>query len=319
MQIVDRPIGEIKPYPKNAKEHTKAQVKKIAASIKEFGWGQPIVVNKDGVVIVGHGRLLAAKSLGMETVPTLTVELDEERARAYRLADNKLNESAWDMDIVIEELKALSAGMLDLTGFDENLILETKEDKPDISTVTVPRSKIGDLYELGEHKLLCGDSTDENVYRRLLGDEKARMIFTDPPYGVDYIPREGGTYDNEERTILNDDKTPEDTLAMFIKALKNLHSISTDDATLYWWYASRLQSINEKAWEASGWRLSQICIWLKESMIYSPGQLYHRIYEPVMVGWKQGQVKYRNINFHGALDSWGKKVSRLSRCLESKA
>src|SRR3989304_1580497 len=101
MEIIELKISEIKPYLKNAKEHKESQVKKIANSIKEFGFNQPIVIDKDNVIIVGHGRYIAALSLGMESVPTLTVELDEERAKAYRLADNKLNESDWDMDIVI--------------------------------------------------------------------------------------------------------------------------------------------------------------------------------------------------------------------------
>ena len=123
MKIVELPIESVKPYHKNAKEHPKKQVQKIADSIVKFGFNQPIVIDKEKVIIVGHGRYLAAQHLKLEKVPTLSLDLDEERAKTYRLADNKLNESSWEMDIVIEELKTLSLEMVDLSGFDRNLIL----------------------------------------------------------------------------------------------------------------------------------------------------------------------------------------------------
>jgi hypothetical protein len=116
-------ISKIKPYPNNAKKHDKKQIEQVAASIKEFGFNQPIVVDKEGVIIVGHGRYEAAKFLGMKEVPVLQVELSEEKAKAYRLADNKLNESGFDMDLVVAELKLLPESMIDLTGFDKTLIL----------------------------------------------------------------------------------------------------------------------------------------------------------------------------------------------------
>ena len=170
MQIDERPISDVKPYPKNAKNHPKKQVEQIAASIKEFGFNQPIVVDKDGVIIVGHGRYFAAKKLEMEQVPVLEVDLDEERAKAYRLADNKLNESDWEMDLAIEELKTLSLEMVKLTGFDENLILETKEDKPNLGGIGEVKTQRGDVYDLGPHRLVCGDSTHQETYDKLLVD-----------------------------------------------------------------------------------------------------------------------------------------------------
>ncbi len=124
MEIINRPINDIQPYFKNAKKHPEKQLKKIADSIKEFGFNQPIVVDKTSTIIVGHGRWIAAKLLGMESVPVIEIDLDEEHAKSYRLADNKLNESAWEMDVVIDELKTLSLGMIDLTGFDSDLILD---------------------------------------------------------------------------------------------------------------------------------------------------------------------------------------------------
>ena len=321
MKIIELAIDKIKPYFKNAKEHPEKQIKKIANSIKEFGFNQPIVLDKDDVIIVGHGRYIAAQFLGMEKVPTLTVDLDEEHAKAYRLADNKLNESDWDMDIVIEELKGLSLEMIDLTGFNENLILETVEDKPDLSTATKPKSVLGDLYELGDHKLLCGDSTEAATYEKLLGTDRARLIFTDPPYSIDYhsvdkksqsrgkTSGQGYSYDSTRfggtgGRIFNDDKTPEEALEFYNKILKQLYDFSTDDANIYWWFASRLTDINMRAMFENKWHYSQTIIWLKNSMIFSPGQKFHRIYEPCLMGWKEGKTSYQDFTFSSFTELW---------------
>ena len=178
----------IKPYEKNAKKHPKKQVEQVAASIKEFGMNQPIVVDKQGVIIVGHGRYEALKLLGMEVKDEYikVVDLTEEQAKSYRLADNKLNESDWDMDLVIEELKDLSEPMIELSGFDKDLIIEPEETDDEVPDVPEePQSKLGDLYELGEHRVLCGDSTSIDDVEKLMDEKKADMVFTDPPYGMD--------------------------------------------------------------------------------------------------------------------------------------
>lgn len=179
---------EIKPYEKNAKKHPKKQIEQVANSIKEFGMNQPIVVDKQGVIIVGHGRYEALKHLGMEVKDEYikVVDLTEEQAMAYRLADNKLNESEWDMNLVIEELKGLSEPMLELTGFDKDLILEADEADDEIPAIPdAPRSVLGDLYELGQHRVLCGDSTKLEDVEKLMGGKKADMVFTDPPYNLE--------------------------------------------------------------------------------------------------------------------------------------
>ena len=178
-------IEQLKPYPKNAKKHPKKQIEQVANSIKEFGFNQPIVVDKNNVVIVGHGRLEAAKLLKMKEVPTLQVDLTEEQAKAYRLADNKLNESDWEMDLVIGELKELSDEMFDLTGFDKDLIIEPDDKDDEVPDVPEePTSKLGDIYQLGEHRLMCGDATKLGDVEKLMDGQKADMVFTDPPYGM---------------------------------------------------------------------------------------------------------------------------------------
>ena len=316
MEITERPLSEIKPYPKNAKEHPEKQIKKIANSIAKFGWARPIAVDPNDVIIYGHGAYLAALSIGRTTGPILKLNLNEEQAAAYRLADNQLNAlSDVQMDVVIEELKTLSLEMLDLTGFNSNLILETKEDKPDLSNIGKPQTELGDLYELGPHKIICGDSTESATYEKLLGNEKARLIFTDPPYSIDYHSvdkRKGGkglSYNSEKfggtgGRIFNDDKTPEEALEFYKKVAKQLYTFSTDDANIYWWFASRLHDINMIALRESGWHYSQTIIWLKNSMIFSPGQKFHRIYEPCLMGWKEGKTSYQDVTFSAYTELW---------------
>jgi len=151
MKIIEREISEIIPYSKNAKKHDKKQVEKIAQSIVEFGFNQPVVVDKENIVIVGHGRLEAAKQLNMTKIPVLQLDLPSDKAKAYRLADNKLNESDWNMELVIEELKSLNlAGFnITLTGFGRDLILEPKKWDDDIPEKAPPVTQLGDLYVLG--------------------------------------------------------------------------------------------------------------------------------------------------------------------------
>jgi len=179
-------IEEIKPYKKNQKKHPKKQIEQVANSIKEFGFNQPIVIDKNNEIVVGHGRYEAAKLLGLEEVPLLKLDnLSEKQIKAYRLADNKLNESDWDMGLVIEELKGLDTEMIELTGFDKDLIIEPDEkddvvpDVPEETTV-----KLGDIYQLGQHRIMCGDSTKIEDVEKLMDGKKATNILTDPPYGI---------------------------------------------------------------------------------------------------------------------------------------
>lgn len=201
-----RSINTISPYQKNAKKHSAKQVGQIANSIKEFGFNQPIVVDKNGVIIVGHGRCEAAKTLGLQDVPVIEVDISEEKAKAYRLADNKLNESEWDMGLAIEELKGLSDEMVDLTGFDKDLLIEPDE-KDDVIPENPPAiSKLGDLYELGKHRVLCGDSTQQEAVLKLMGDKKADMTFQSPPYNVGHnLGYEGkkSKYENSDDNLSN--------------------------------------------------------------------------------------------------------------------
>jgi hypothetical protein len=193
MQIYQRPLSDIKPYEKNPRQ--KYDIQKVAQSIKEFGFQQPIVVDRAGVIIVGHGRYQASKSLGLETVPVVIADLSPEKAKAYRIADNKTNEySDWDIGLLQQEFTDLLDINydLELTGFDadelEKLIVGEKEGLTDEDAVPEtpeePKAQLGDIYKLGKHRLMCGDSTKIDDVDKLLQGKKDLDLLTDPPYGI---------------------------------------------------------------------------------------------------------------------------------------
>ena len=197
MELKQADVNSLKAYPENARTHNDKQVAQIAESIKEFGFCAPCLVDEKGVLIAGHGRVMAAQSLGLKTVPTISIEhLTPEQVKAYRLADNQLALNAgWDFELLGLELGELNEGgfNLDLLGFDpkelETLLARSEgltdpDEVPEEPETSV--TKEGDLWLLGNHRLLCGDSTDENAVRSVLGNVKPHLMVTDPPYGVEY-------------------------------------------------------------------------------------------------------------------------------------
>ena len=173
MRIEERPLEQIQPYEKNPRKN-EAAVDKVMESLKEFGWQQPIVTDKDGVIIAGHTRLLAARRLGLKTAPVAVAEdLTEDQVKAYRLADNKTNEFAsWDIDLLDEELLSIGEIDMNLFGFDMDAVVdraaEVREDDYEPEPPKKPRTKLGDVYELGEHRLVCGDATDLAVLEKIV-------------------------------------------------------------------------------------------------------------------------------------------------------
>jgi site-specific DNA-methyltransferase (adenine-specific) len=274
---------QIKPYSKNAKKHPKKQIEQVANSIKEFGMNQPIVVDKQGVIIVGHGRYEALQLLGWEVKPEWikVVDLTEEQANAYRLADNKLNESEWDMSLVIEELKGLSPEMLNLTGFDTDLIIEPDEKDDEVpEPPEEPKSKLGDLYELGGHRVLCGDSTDLEAISALTGDIKVDMVFIDPPYNVDYEGSNG-------LKIENDNKSNEDFYQFLLEAYSSCALSMKLGAAIYVCHAD-LEGLNfRKAFVDAGFELRSCIIWNKNAMVMGRAD-YQWKHEPILYGWRAG-------------------------------
>lgn len=186
MKIVQKRLSEITQYEKNAKKHDKTQIDNVAESIRQYGFVQPIVIDRDGVIVIGHCRALAAKKLGMENVPCVCVdELTEEQVKALRLVDNKSNESDWDFDLLADEIPGLDLSAFDFDWGLPEITEEVIEDEaPEVDEDAEPIAKLGDIWQLGRHRLMCGDSTDKATVELLMDGKKADMVFTDPPYGM---------------------------------------------------------------------------------------------------------------------------------------
>lgn len=212
MEIINKKINEIKPYEKNPRKNDEA-IKYVAESIKKFGFKVPIVIDKNGVIVAGHTRYKASKKLGLEEVPCIVADdLNEEQIKAFRLADNKVAEkSEWNFDLLDEELGDILN--LDMSDFGFELKLDEKEVEEDDFEVELPeepKAKLGDIYQLGNHRLMCGDSTSIDDVEKLMNGNKADMVFTDPPYNIAYQ----GV--NDKRTIKND-KMEDDEFIDFLQ------------------------------------------------------------------------------------------------------
>lgn len=179
MEIIKRRLADIVPYAANAKKHDKRQINNVAESIKQYGFVQPIVIDRDGVIVIGHCRALAAKKLGMEEVPCICVDdLTPEQANALRLVDNKSNESDWDFDLLAEELTDLDLSAFDFDwGLPETAMEEVTEDEaPEVDEESEPVTKLGDIWQLGRHRLMCGDSTAIECVQKLMGGGTSRYF-----------------------------------------------------------------------------------------------------------------------------------------------
>lgn len=282
-------IKTIKPYDKNPRKNNEA-VAATANSIKEFGWQQPIVVDKDGVIIAGHTRLKAAKKLGLKTVPVKVAEdLTDEQARAYRLADNKTGELAeWDSELLSLELDGITD--IDMSEFGFNLADEkepnevVEDEAPEVDEEHEPICQLGDIWQLGEHRLMCGDSTDKITIEKLLEGNfgKIDIVLTDPPYNVAY---KGKTKDELE--IENDAMEQEEFEGFLSSSFEIINETLKKGGAFYIWHASRSQREFENALNNVGLQVRQQLIWVKNSMVLGR-QDYQWRHEPCFYGWKEG-------------------------------
>ncbi len=226
-------VSDLVPYNRNAKKHNKKQINNVAKSISEFGMVQPIVVDKDNNVIIGHCRLEACKKLKIKEVPIVKLEdLTPEEANKLRLLDNKLNESEWDFDLLAEDIPEIN-----FDGYDVDWNLPEVKEETEIIEDEAPedvetRCKLGDVWQLGEHRLICGDSTDVNVIDRLMDGAQADLVFTDPPYGMNAVSKSGVLSKRYKTDIMNDD---DNTVA--IDAF-NMARGYFKDAKQVWWGAN---------------------------------------------------------------------------------
>lgn len=294
MKIEQRSVTALIPYAKNSRTHSDAQVAQIAASIKEFGWTNPILVDGDNGIIAGHGRLMAARKLGHDKVPVIELkDMTETQKRAYIIADNQLAmNSGWDTSLLTLELTDLQEDGFDLEllGFDPkelNALLEpeiseglTDEDAvPDVPDE--PKTKPGDIYELGNHRLMCGDSCNIEAVEALT-DGLVDILVTDPPYNVAY---EGKTKD--ALTIQNDEMGDEQFRQFLRDAFVAANAVMKPGAVFYIWHADSEGYNFRGACHDAGWKVRQCLIWNKDSMVMGR-QDYHSKHEPCLYGWKDG-------------------------------
>lgn len=295
MQIIYKPIKEVIPYANNPRINDDA-IDKVVDSIKEFGFRNPLILDSSGVIIAGHTRLKAAVKLGMSEVPCIMADdLTPEKVRAYRIADNKSAEySKWDFEALAAELNDLQkAGYdLSLTAFDQNElddILDSLEpEKPieddgfdeKINPEEIPFTHSGDIWLLNGHRVMCGDSTKTEDVSTLMNGQLADMSVTDPPYNVAY---EGKTA--EKKTIRNDDMSEEEFYNFLLSAHKNMYENMKDGAALYVFHSDSEGLNFRKAFVKAGFKLTQCCIWEKNSMVLGR-QDYQWQHEPVLYGWK---------------------------------
>lgn len=284
----NKAIKDIVPYEKNPRKNDDA-VKYVIESIKEFGFKIPIVIDKDNIIVCGHTRYKAAKKLKMREVPCIIADdLTDEQIKAFRLADNKVAEkSEWDFGLLAEELD----GILDIdmalfdfdidTGFSDTEE-ETVEDNYDTDRIVEPRAKPGDIYQLGRHRLMCGDSTILSDVEKLMNGMKADLLITDPPYNVDY---EGKTKD---KLKIENDKMNNDSFRQFlIDALSNADAVMKPGAVFYIWHADSEGYNFRGACFDIGWKIRQCIIWNKNTMVMGR-QDYQWKHEPCLYGWKDG-------------------------------
>lgn len=302
--VIERwPTDKLVPYARNARTHSDEQIAQIAASIVEFGFTNPILAGGDGVIVAGHGRLAAAQKLGLERVPVVVLDhLTPTQRRALIIADNRIAENAgWDEAMLRIEIASLQDDDFDLalTGFDADALAELMAgDEPDGEGQTdddavpevgeTPISRPGDVWELGNHRVLCGDATDPKSYEALMADAQADMVFTDPPYNVDYANSAKDKMRGKDRPILNDNLG--DGFYDFLLAALTPMLERCAGATYIAMSSSELDTL-QQAFRAAGGKWSTFIIWAKNTFTLGRAD-YQRQYEPILYGWPEGQSRH---------------------------
>jgi len=284
-------IDTLVPYARNARTHSPEQVAQIAASIREFGFLSPVVTTKDGTILCGHGRFYAAQKLGLKKIPCIREDhLTEAQRRAYIIADNKLSLNAgWDEEMLRVELSDLKGEDFDvsLTGFDEKELarLFAEEDGAEEDGFDVDAelekpcfSKAGDVWHLGRHTVICGDSTKPETYSRLLGKEKVNLVCTDPPYLVNLESTSG--------KIKNDDLSDEEGYKFLRAAFEQFHEAMAKDASIYVFYATAKARVFHDAYEDAGFKVGAGLVWKKNRFVLTRTD-WKYIHEPIIWGWRK--------------------------------
>ena len=293
MELIKKKVSELIPYINNSRTHSEEQITQLISSIKEFGFTNPLLIDKENSIIAGHGRLQAVKRLGHEEVPCIIISgLTKTQIKALIIADNQLALNAgWDLEKLSVEIEGLEDDKFDISllGFDDKFLNSLKEEKkglteddavPDLNDVS--KSKLGDIWILGDHKLMCGDSTNANDVSKLFKEQKADLYLTDPPYNVNY---EGKTKD---KLKIKNDKQDNETFQLFLTdAFTNAFNCMKLGASFYIWHSDSEGLYFRLALTNSNFKLRQTLIWAKNSMVMGR-QDYHWQHEPCLYGWKDG-------------------------------
>lgn len=291
MQIVS--IDKLIPYVNNARTHSREQIIKLRSSLREFGFINPVIIDSDFNIIAGHGRVMAAKEENITEVPCVLVDyLTEAQKKAYIIADNRFAQDAgWDEELLRIEIEALQGEAFDvsLTGFEpaelEDLFKDDVKDGIEDDGFDVDEelqkptiSKAGDVWHLGNHRLICGDSTKAETYERLMDGKMANLVVTDPPYNVNYEGSAG--------KIKNDNMGNDAFYQFLLDAFVNMEKVMASDASIYVFHADTEGLNFRRAFADAGFYLSGTCIWKKQSLVLgrSPYQWQH---EPCLFGWKK--------------------------------
>ena len=304
MNIVSKKIEDLKPYKNNPRKHPEKSVEFVANSIKEFGFKVPILIDKNNEIIAGHTRLLASQKLGLEKVPCIVVDdLTPKQVRAFRIADNKASEfSEWDdelLSVEFEELKELDFD-IGLTGFSADELSdifseeepEIAEDDYEVVLPEEPKTKLGDIYQLGRHRLMCGDSTDIDAVERLMGVSKADLVITDPPYNVAVNDENVESLKARNRRldglkVANDKMSDADFKQFLLDVFGNYFILLKDGGSIYVFYADSEVVNFVSAFTEAGFHFAQNCIWNKQQFVMTRKD-YHYKHEPILYGWKKG-------------------------------
>ena len=297
------PTEKLVPYARNARTHSEEQVAQIAASIVEFGFTNPILAGSDGVIVAGHGRLAAAQKLGLESVPVVVLDhLTPTQRRALIIADNRIAENAgWDDAMLRIELQSLQEDgfNLDITGFDADALAEimageetTVDGQTDDDAVpevpVTPISRPGDVWELGKHRLVCGDATQAPSYEQLLAGQRVQMIWSDLPYNVNYANSAKDKLRGKHRPILNDNLG--EGFYDFVFDALSLMLPHCDGAVYIAMSSSELDTL-QAAFRAAGGKWSTFIIWAKHTFTLGRAD-YQRQYEPILYGWPEGSSRH---------------------------
>jgi len=305
MKLITVKTTEIKLYDNNPRIHSESSIDKLVSSIEHYGWTNPVLLSKDGYLVAGYGRLEAAIKAEKEEIPAIQLDLEGDDAKAYMIADNRLQEDTkWDMPLLADIIKELESNdyNLDFTGFgqqeiedlfQDGILEAVKDDGFDVDeamdSIDEPITHLGDIWRLGNHVLICGDATDANVYERLMNNQKADLVLTDPPYNVNYEGVAG--------KIQNDNLSDNDFLSFLTDAFSFISDNTKAGCGFYVFYAFAEIENFKKAIDSNSLLIKQNLTWVKNHFVLGR-QDYQWKHEPILYGWKEGDKH----NWYGGFD-----------------